>query len=420
MPSPNPRTDDLQHLPGTLVAGKYLVERLIGRGGMGAVFAATNTAIGKRVALKFLSREAAKDPAATLRFQREAQAAGMIESEHIVHVFDAGTSVDGLPFLVMELLAGEDLRARLKREGTLPLAEALKIAREVLRALVRAHRAGIVHRDLKPDNVFLCGRDDGSYLVKIVDFGISKLSHAGASERLTYRGTVLGSAHYVSPEQAHGSEHVDHRADLWGVGVLLFEMLGGRPPHLAPSPEAVLVAICTEDAPDLRTFRPDAPDSIALAVARALSREPALRFASAGDFLDALSEATERSSRPAPRRRATLVLGVLAALLGFLLTAFVIARREPVPLTPGNAVSPHEKAASERAAPERALATPTAPPPSVVPVGAAPELDSAPSAGPVAAQGSSMPRAADKKRAAAVRRADAGVAGTLELSTREP
>src|SRR5688572_27532202 len=148
MRSPDPGTDDLSRLTGTLVGEKYLVDRMIGRGGMGAVFAATNTAIGKRVALKFLGREAARDPAATVRFQREAQAAGVIESEHIVHVFDAGTSPDGLPFLVMELLIGEDLRARLDREGPLPVPEAVKIASEVLRALVRAHAAGIVHRDL--------------------------------------------------------------------------------------------------------------------------------------------------------------------------------------------------------------------------------------------------------------------------------
>jgi len=416
MPSPNQRPDDLLHLPGTLVAGKYQVERLIGRGGMGAVFAATNTAIGKRVALKFLNREAAKDPAATVRFQREAQAAGMIESEHIVHVFDAGTSADGLPFLVMELLAGEDLRARLKREGTLALPEAIRIAREVLYALVRAHRAGIVHRDLKPDNVFLCGRDDGSFQVKIVDFGISKLTHAGASERLTYRGTVLGSAHYLSPEQAHGSEHVDHRADLWGVGVLLFEMLAGRPPHVAPGPEAVLVAICTEDAPDLRTFRADAPESVAAAVARALSREPALRFASAEDFLDALAETTDRAGRPAPRRRTTLVLGVLATLLGFLLTAIVLARRVRVPPAPDAPPAP----SAELATADREATAPTAPPPKVVPAGAVPELASASSPAPAPAKVSSTPRATEKKRAPAAHRADAGVAGTLELSTREP
>src|SRR4030095_1150867 len=164
------KSDDLDALVGSVVAGKYRIDRVLGRGGMGAVFSATNTTTGKRVALKFLTREAARDKSATARFQREAEAAGVIESEHIVHVFDSGTTEEGLPFLVMELLSGEDLRTRLQREGTLSVPHAVEIAMQVLRGLVRAHAAGIVHRDLKPDNIFLCRRDDGSILVKIVDF----------------------------------------------------------------------------------------------------------------------------------------------------------------------------------------------------------------------------------------------------------
>src|SRR5690348_16623888 len=243
--------DEVERWLGSTVGGKYRIERLLGRGGMGAVFAAGNTLIGKRVALKFLSAEAARDRDAARRFQREAQAASMIESEHIVQVFDAGTTPEGLPFLVMEHLTGEDLRARLTREGQLPVADALVIVLQVLRALVRAHAAGIVHRDLKPDNVFLCARDDGSVLVKLVDFDISKLEKATMSERLTRRGTVLGSAYYMSPEQAQASDSVDQRSDLYGVGAMLFEMLAGRPPHSGPTLESVLVAICTQNAPSL-------------------------------------------------------------------------------------------------------------------------------------------------------------------------
>src|SRR6188768_2808605 len=280
MPAREP-VEDVASLVGSTVAGKYRIERLIGRGGMGAVYAAQNTAIGKRVALKFLSREAAQHRDAARRFQREAQAASLVESEHIVQVFDAGTSDEGLPFLVMEQLTGEDLRARLTREGKLALPDALAIVTQLLRGLVRAHAAGIVHRDLKPDNVFLCARDDGALLVKLVDFGISKLERATMSERLTRRGTVLGSAYYMSPEQAQASDAVDQRSDLYGVGLILFELLAGRPPHLAPTLESVLVAICTQDAPDVRSLRPDVPEAVAQAIARALEREPAARFASA-------------------------------------------------------------------------------------------------------------------------------------------
>src|SRR4051812_20720010 len=161
MPSLEEDTEsELQALVGTTVAAKYRVERLIGRGGMGAVFQATNLVIGKRVALKFLDHEAAQNTEACQRFQREAEAAGMAESAHIVQIFDSGITDSGLPFLVMELLTGEDLRARLRREGRIALPSALRIASQVLRGLARAHQAGIVHRDLKPDNVFLCAHDD--------------------------------------------------------------------------------------------------------------------------------------------------------------------------------------------------------------------------------------------------------------------
>jgi eukaryotic-like serine/threonine-protein kinase len=414
MPSTDSDTFDLARLTGTLVGDKYRIDRMIGRGGMGAVFAATNTAIGKRVALKFLGREAARDPAATVRFQREAQAAGVIESEHIVHVFDAGTSPEGLPFLVMELLTGEDLRARLDREGPLRVAEATKIASEVLRALVRAHAAGIVHRDLKPDNVFLCRRDDGSDLVKIVDFGISKLQHQGGSERITYRGTVLGTAHYVSPEQAHGRDDVDHRADLYGVGVLLFEMLAGRPPHLGPSYEAVLVAICTEDAPDVRTLRPDTPPVLATAVACALSRDPKGRYASAEEFLGVLAGAASGAQRRSPRRARTLVAAVLATLLGFTLTAVLVARRTTstdAPRAPSTAATP----AATEPLPPAATAAVGADTPHVVPMGAA-----LPTASMTVMPATPRASSAGAKKKSTTGRADGGVARSLELSTREP
>ncbi len=286
-PDPDP---DL--LLGATVWDKYRIDKLIGRGGMGAVYQATNTAIGKRVALKFLDRDATRDLDAVARFQREAQAASAVESAHIVQIFDAGRSEQDRPFLVMELLQGEDLRVRLRRDKRLELAEVVHIAGQVLRALDRAHDAGIVHRDLKPDNVFLCHRDDDPMFVKLVDFGISKVAPKTATaDTLTRRGTVLGTAFYMSPEQAQAFRDIDGRSDLFSLGSIMFEALAGRPPHVGTAYEAILIAICTKDAPDIRTFAPEVPEPVAQVIARALERDRDKRFQSAIEFYEALATA---------------------------------------------------------------------------------------------------------------------------------
>jgi serine/threonine-protein kinase len=442
MQSPVPKSDDLDALAGSVVAGKYRIDRVLGRGGMGAVFSATNVTIGKRVALKFLTREAARDKSATERFQREAEAAGVIESEHIVHVFDSGTTEDGLPFLVMELLAGEDLRTRLQRDGMLTVPQAVEIATQVLRGLVRAHAAGIIHRDLKPDNVFLCRRDDGSVLAKIVDFGISKLSHGRAAKTLTRRGTVLGTAYYMAPEQAQAVESVDHRADLYGAGTILFEMLAGRPPHVAPTHEAVLVAICTQDAPDVRTLRRDVPASLARVLERALARDRDSRIGSAEAFLEALGGGplpaevvrahtdagapAEAAASTTERRRVgtrrTAIAGVAAALLGFTLTAVLVAR--------GKAKTTSAPAAPTTTPPP---ATALLPAPStsrvveVVPIATTPEAAKTASTATAtranarkARSNAGKPNEPSAKSSAPATKADGGIGRTLTLSTREP
>ncbi len=295
---------DIDTLEGTTVGGRYRIEALLGRGGMGAVFAATNTAIGKRVALKFLYREATRDLDSVARFQREAEAASAVESAHIVQIFDSGRTDDDLPFLVMELLKGEDLRTRLQREGRLPLAEVVHIAGQVARALRGAHAAGIVHRDLKPDNIFLCERDDDPMFVKIVDFGISKVSRRGANaDTLTHQGVVLGTAFYMSPEQAQALRDIDGRTDLFSLGAIMYEALAGRPPHTGTAYEAILINICTRDAPDVREFAPDVPEPIAKLLARCLARDRSQRVQSAHELYDALCLAAPgmlRSSGPSP------------------------------------------------------------------------------------------------------------------------
>jgi serine/threonine-protein kinase len=429
MPSLEEETEsELSALIGTTVADKYRVDRMIGRGGMGAVFQAANLAIGKRVALKFLDHEAARNREACQRFQREAEAAGMAESAHIVQIFDSGVTASGLPFLVMELLTGEDLRARLKREGRLSVPSALRIVSQVLRALLCAHEAGIVHRDLKPDNVFLCARDDDPSFVKIVDFGISKVARARPADTLTRRGTVLGTAFYMSPEQAQSFADIDGRTDLFSVGAILFEMLTGKPPHVAPTYEAVLIAICTQDAVDLRAHAPEVSAPVAALVKRALERDRDQRFQSAREFLTAVSalEGTfaqegsawstpSSSSRPTalPKRAryGTLVAGIMASLAGFALTAYFVAHSAKQAVsqeTSQQVTRPIQPAAS--VAPSSASA------PTVLPVSSAIATLPSPTARAPNTNNTNTPR----RPAAAKASATAHVASGLQLSTKEP
>jgi serine/threonine protein kinase len=305
-------------LLGRTIAGKWVLRSLIGHGGMGAVYEAENTAVGNRVAIKFVDPEFATDETVVARFSREARATSAVESAHIVSVFDAGTE-DGRPYLVMELLRGEDLGERLRKSRTVPLSEALHVVAQVLKGLARAHAAGIVHRDLKPDNVFLANSDHDPLFAKIVDFGVSKIERPRASTMpmaLTGRGTVLGTPLYMSPEQAQSSSDVDARADLYSVGAILFECLTGRPPHVGETYEQVILSICMSDAPDVRTIAPEIPEDVAAFVAKALSRDRDKRFLTADAMLDALRAATsgERKKPPIEPARTLVSAGVAEAL----------------------------------------------------------------------------------------------------------
>jgi serine/threonine-protein kinase len=259
---------------GRILGGRYRVVRSIGRGGTGEVFEAEDASTAERRAIKVLDREWAKDEVVVGRFAREGRAASDVKSEHIVRVLDGGTE-EGCPYLVMELLRGEDLGARLRRLRRIPLDESLHVVRQVLRGLAAAHAAGIVHRDLKPDNVLLVERGGDRHFVKVVDFGMSKIDRprdSTAPLALTRRGVVLGTPLYMAPEQARASPQVDRRADLYSVGAILFECLAGRPPHTGEGYEQILLSICTTDAPDVRRWAPDVPDDVAALVARALAR----------------------------------------------------------------------------------------------------------------------------------------------------
>jgi serine/threonine protein kinase len=421
--------DELDLLVGSTVAGKYHVDRLIGRGGMGAVFQATNAAIGKRVALGTLT---SRDSDAATRFQREAEAASLAESPHIVQIFDSGRSEQGLPFLVMELLTGEDLRARLQREGKLDPETTVRIGAQILKALRQAHGAGIVHRDLKPDNVFLCRRDDEPSFVKLVDFGISKLQQQPGVDTLTHKGAVLGTAFYMSPEQAQSFPDIDGRTDLFSVGAILYEMLTGARPYSAPTYEAVLIAICTRDAADVRALSPDVPEKLANVVARALRRDRDERYPNAQEMLADLEGALRESGAPSTKTHATaglwlnasqgksgdasryrtVVFTVVAALGGFAIAAYLIAR----------GASPR----IEAGAPPTAVLVGVVPPPSAP---AAATLAPASSLAPLVPSAdkpriSASPTRAHEPLKPGPRKTppvpSAGVAGSLGLSTREP
>jgi serine/threonine protein kinase len=276
--------------PGTVVGGKYSLSRLLGQGAMGEVWAAVNEATGGEVALKLLSR-----PGQEMRHRllREARACGRLRHRNVIDVHDVGVAEDGEPFLVMERLAGETLAGLLERKRRLAPHRAARIARDVARALEAAHKLGIVHRDMKPANVFL-HREDGAedVVVKVLDFGASK--SAEASDALaTVAGMAVGSPAYMSPEQARAAADLDHRTDIWSLGVVLFEMLTGKRPFDGDARQLV-ERVAAAPAPRVTDLVRDVDPGLAALVGCCLEREPARRFGSAGE----LAAALDRYVRP--------------------------------------------------------------------------------------------------------------------------
>jgi serine/threonine-protein kinase len=264
--------------PGHVIAGKYAIVRVIGEGGMGVVFEATHLRLRQRVAVKMLLPEMLAHDIIVTRFEREARASGQLRNRHAVRVMDVDVTPEGVPYMVMEYLEGHDLQTELDRRGKLPYAEAVDIVLQACSAMIAAHQIGIVHRDLKPANLFLAQESDaheGSVL-KVLDFGISKVQAEGDA-KLTVADSVIGTAMYMSPEQVRSSESVDARSDIWSLGIILFELLSGRPPWIG-SPTQLAAAVVSEDAPDVRTLSPDVPADIATIIATALRREPSARF----------------------------------------------------------------------------------------------------------------------------------------------
>jgi serine/threonine protein kinase len=281
---------------GRMLAGRYRIQRILGEGGMAIVYEGEHVAIGKRVAIKLVHSLFAKDDEIVGRFEREARSASAVESEHIVHVFDVGADPELGLFLVMELLKGEDLSHVLARRGKLDPLFAAGLAKQAALGLEKAHAAGIVHRDLKPANVFLVERDDGTTHVKLVDFGIAKVLRDAQDARfarkgITRRGTAIGTPQYMSPEQAQGLESVDHRTDVFSLGAVLFEAIGGKPAvEERATYEQTILHLITAPVPRLRSVAPDVPPELDQLVAEMMAHDPARRVKSMHEVRDRLDE----------------------------------------------------------------------------------------------------------------------------------
>jgi serine/threonine-protein kinase len=313
---------------GDVLVGKYRVERVLGVGGMGVVVAAHHLQLEEKVALKFLLPHALANKDAVGRFLREARAAVRIKSEHVARVTDVGTLPDGAPFMVMEYLEGEDLAARLKSRGPMPLEDALDFVLQACVAVADAHTLGIVHRDLKPDNLFCVRRSDGQQIIKVLDFGISKMAESGgaAGAALTATATAMGTPLYMSPEQIRSSKDVDGRADLWALGVILHELLAGTPPFRAETLYELLFQITSAVPPPIRTLRGDVPPEVEAVLLRCLEKDPTRRFANVGELAAALARFAPARSR-----------GSLDRISGIMSSAAPRAQPSQAVLTPAQA-----------------------------------------------------------------------------------
>ena len=272
---------------GALVDRKYQVTKLLGAGAMGAVYEAEHTGTGRRVALKVIMGQFSKDEGLVARFHREARAAGQIETQHITQVLDTGFDHESeLPFMVMEFLEGEDVQQLLKRVGPVHPDLALRIVAQSCLGLQKAHDKSVVHRDIKPANLFLAKRDAGEVIIKLLDFGIAKIKMEQAQETesagLTKTGNMLGSPLYMSPEQARGARGIDHRTDIWSLGVVLYQALCGKTPfqHLSALGE-LIISICSQHAQPVQERAPWVPPEVAAIAHKAMRHDPAQRYQSA-------------------------------------------------------------------------------------------------------------------------------------------
>jgi serine/threonine-protein kinase len=295
---------------GDIVAGKYRVARTLGVGGMGVVVAAVHVDLNQKVALKFLLPEALGDPALVERFAREARAAAQIQSEHVTRVLDVGRLDSGAPYMVMEYLEGRDLHEALKSNGAIRTDVAVGYILQACEAIAEAHALGIVHRDLKPENLFLATKPNGSTVLKVLDFGISKAPIVSGESDLTQGGTMVGSPSYMPPEQIKAARSVDVRADQWSLGVILYELVAGRKPFLADTINELIWVILDRAPLPLSQALPGVPEGLERVIHRCLEKEPADRFENVGALASALAPYGPASWSGESAQRTSHALGI--------------------------------------------------------------------------------------------------------------
>jgi serine/threonine-protein kinase len=451
--------------PGDVIAGKYRVHEVLGAGGMGVVFLARHTLLNTPVALKFLSRDFVGHSQSVSRFHREAQAAARLKSEHVVRVFDVGVHETGSPFIVMEHLEGGDLGRLLRSVGSLPVELAVDLLLQACSAMAEAHREGIVHRDLKPSNLFCVPRADGGFSLKIVDFGISKL--VSTDQTMTVTGNFIGSPAYMSPEQMDAPGRVDQRADVWSLGVVLYECVTGKLPFNASTYPEMCISVTQKPPLPPRQHRKDLPVALERVILKCLEKDRERRFGNTDELAAALrefaapgsesSDATAarvsgaatvfsasnrpqrrgprlpsfsltqpswvRSDRPSSGRRPSLWLGAAAvmAVLAAGMIAWSLARGSSEPHSAKSAGSAASAVASAALAAPRPAATPTVtaqvrPLVELAPVAPPPEVAPAPSV----MQGASPSTSSAPSAATAGANQARSVAGGPTASVRGP
>ena len=290
---------------GEVLAGKYRVERVLGAGGMGVVVAALHLELDERVAIKFLLPGALCSPEAVARFAREARASVKIKSEHVARTIDVGKLESGAPYMVMEFLEGQDLSQRVREHGPLPIDQAVELTLQACEAVADAHALGIVHRDLKPANLFVIRRSDGTEAVKVLDFGISKVtggSATGSDVGMTKTTAVMGSPLYMSPEQMESARNVDARTDIWALGASLFELLTGSPPFTGDSITELCAKVLNHPTPPLLERRPDAPEGLQTVINRCMEKNREHRYANVAELAVALVEFGPKRARHSAER----------------------------------------------------------------------------------------------------------------------
>jgi serine/threonine-protein kinase len=436
--------------PGDVIANKYELGETLGVGGMGAVFAGRDRILQRRVAIKFLLPEAAPNSESRARFLREAQAAGSIRSEHVVTVFETGMMEPDLLYLVMEYLPGSDLAAIVREPGLLEVDRAVDYVLQAAEALAEAHAVGIIHRDIKPSNLFVTERADGSPLLKVLDFGISKA--ISDQTGLTQTAVMMGSPRYMSPEQLRDVKQVDGRTDVWSLGVVLYELLCKRPPFQGNTITSVAIVIASEPPPPIGEVRADVPPELEAVILRALEKDPNRRIATVGELgglllpfvtrrgafsfgklpavppsgekvekpssqprsdkgVRVLVDATESTTRamatthqqtfrPRRSRRSAFAIGAIAGLVAVGAGASVVTR--VVPTGPGVHATPAASPAPEPVA----SPIPPTPPASV---GASSDPQAAPAAAPASAEAPPVAQASSAHPARPLVRAPRGV-----------